>query len=151
MWEGRPTDAARVQVGVIQRGWNLPTSPLVPKERACECHNTEFNIFSSLLSSSYGKGQAWRKSTISRIDPDRSQDHFGSIQASILRALEWIPCRINYLGEAPPQGPPLNFFGGAPRLNDQSDRVFILGIGTSSQLQTVFFPIFHFPPPLSYY
>jgi hypothetical protein len=43
------------------------------------------------------------------------------------------------------------FFGGAPRLNNQSDRVSILGVGISSQLQTVFFPIFHFPSPLSYY
>ena len=34
----------------------------------------------------------------------------GSIQASILRALEWTTCRIGYLGEAPPQ----KNFGGGP-------------------------------------
>jgi hypothetical protein len=38
------------------------------------------------------------------------------------------------------------FFRGAPRLNDQSDRVSILGVRISNQLQTVFFPIFHFSP-----
>jgi hypothetical protein len=67
--------------------------------------------------------------TIKRLGDD--PQFRGSIQASILRALEWTPCRISYLGEAPPKVPHQNFFRGAPRLNDQSDRVSILGVGIS--------------------
>jgi hypothetical protein len=52
---------------------------------------------------------------------------------------------------APLRSPIKIFFGGASRLNNQSDRVSILGVGINSQLQTVFFSIFHFSPPPSYY
>jgi hypothetical protein len=52
---------------------------------------------------------------------------------------------------APLRSPIKFFFGVAPRLNNQSDRVSILGARLNSQLQTVFFPIFHFSPPPSYY
>jgi hypothetical protein len=51
----------------------------------------------------------------------------------------------------PLRSPIKNFLGGAPRLSDQSDRVSILGVGISSQLQTIFFPILHFSLPPSYY
>jgi hypothetical protein len=43
------------------------------------------------------------------------------------------------------------FFGGAPRLSNQSNRVSILGVRISSQLQTFFSPILHFSPPPSHY
>jgi hypothetical protein len=43
---------------------------------------------------------------------------------------------------APLRSPIKIFFGGAPRLSNQSDRVSILGARLSSQLQTVFFPSF---------
>jgi hypothetical protein len=52
---------------------------------------------------------------------------------------------------APLRSPIKIFFGGAPRLSNQSERVSILGVRISSQLQTVFFPIFHFSSPPSYY
>jgi hypothetical protein len=40
---------------------------------------------------------------------------------------------------APLRSPIKKIFGGAPRLNNQSDRVSILGMGICSQLQIVFF------------